>query len=201
MSFEKTKFNEEYKKLPKTDIEGNTCITDRSIEEYKQTLGITEKDLRGKKVLDIGSGIAERFAKEAKMIDADVYSINPSLKEESGRQALVEDNKNWTHKSVAARGQNLPFKENMFDTVIALFSVSYYVSYEDFIIVLKGVMRILKPGGTFFVGPFTTWPFLTSGIITGDDRLKLEEFLQQNNYTYAEKIYVESDFSLQITKN
>src|SRR3989344_8831514 len=57
---------------------GNT-VSDRSMERYNELLGISIEELKGKTVLDLGSGLTERFAKEMVTKGVNVVSVNPDL--------------------------------------------------------------------------------------------------------------------------
>jgi predicted RNA methylase len=60
--------------------EGYSLFTDRDLESYCGTFNFDPEDLNGKTILDVGSGCCEMFAREAQVFGAEVYSLNPKLK-------------------------------------------------------------------------------------------------------------------------
>ncbi|GEM_PF-3582332 len=125
----------------------------RSLNEHLSELGVDKPEDLGKNVLDIGSGEEERFAGEAKQFGINVVSLNPHLMRDKDRKRVVA-NPEWQRRSVAALAQNLPFKENYFDSVVADWSVSHYLEDPSEIKkVLLEIMRVLKPGGKAFIYP------------------------------------------------
>lgn len=151
--------------------------TDRSLAQYEKELGFKIEDLKGKIVLDIGSGYHERFSKEAAKHGAVVVSINPNLKKLEFREAakkgveltdpilkrIVDKLRlwKWQEKSVAAKADELPFRNESFDKVLALFSVPYYSpkTKEEFRKVFDEALRVLKPGGEATFNPLTERDF------------------------------------------
>lgn len=85
-------------------------VSERSIEEYKEFLQIpiTRKFL-GEKVLDLGSGVTGRFAKEATEQGIEIYSLTPAFINKLGRKNFL--------KGAAGLVQDLPYKSNVFDSV------------------------------------------------------------------------------------
>lgn len=158
------------------------------------------ENYRGKRLLDIGSGAYERFAQEAKEYGVTTFNVNPSLSEESHREMLLHNNRlpvpveslrKRLRKSfmrgvgkalrdvapgdltVAALGQQLPFKDESFDCITSIYGVPYYL-YADWYkqdeedtdtytdeqrsetiknvsSALNEIIRTLKPGGEAFL--------------------------------------------------
>ncbi len=133
----------------------------RSLKDYEQDLGFKKEDLNTKEVLDLGSGESERLARELKSngITANVVSLNPDYVVESYeryRKAYENFPGREKGKSVAAIGQNLPFKDESFDAIFALWSISEYLQKEDELEkAFREVYRVLKPGGTARISPFS----------------------------------------------
>lgn len=158
------------------------------------------ENYRGKTLLDIGSGAYERFAQEAKEYGVTTFNVNPSLSEESHREMLLRNNRLATPEksrrkrlrqsfmrgigramrdvapgdlTVAALGQQLPFKDESFDCITSIYGVPYYL-YADWYeqdqedtdtytdeqrsetitnvsSAFNEIIRTLKPGGEAFL--------------------------------------------------
>ena len=126
-------------------------VTDRSFNEYLSHLGLESEDLSGKIILDIGSGAKERFSKEAEKYGAKVYSINPKLKSWMARKELQDSE--WQKRSIAARAQQLPFKDNQFDIITSLYAFPVWFIKKDMAGVLKEMIRVLRPSGKIYLAP------------------------------------------------
>lgn len=61
-------------------------LLERGVEKYEKYLGFSLDELRGKTVLDIGSGPNEIFSGEAKKRGVKVFSLSPELKHEDIRK-------------------------------------------------------------------------------------------------------------------
>jgi SAM-dependent methyltransferase len=124
----------------------------RDLSDYVQFLSFNPKELEGKVVLDLGSGALEKFSRNLRErgIEAEVYSLNPDYFFQKYR-SVIKNQEDWSGNSVAGLAQALPFKNEKFDRIYGLMSVTYY---EDPIEKMKSaqawvseVARILKPGG------------------------------------------------------
>jgi SAM-dependent methyltransferase len=140
----------------------------RGMEMYLMFAGLTEKDLTGKTVLDIGSGPIEKFAKELKAAvpSVKVFSINPDYAEDLDLRINIQDR--WpeiehndqiereNRGSIAAIGQDLPFADEFADYIFAIVSTSHYSDPEKYPEAAKAWssedFRVLKKGGqiTYF---------------------------------------------------
>jgi len=135
----------------------NSMITDRSLEEYCRYFNFTPEELKGKKILDIGSGKKETFSKEAAKYGAEVVSISPELRRWYKRKRLkgwlISDSE-WQRRSIAARAQKLPFKDNYFDIITAVYSIPHYSpSHQDTYVSIQEMLRVLKKGGKVYIAP------------------------------------------------
>ena len=140
-----------------------TTITDRSLASYKEFLGLPIEDLRGKLVLDIGSGYSGRFAREAAKEGINVIAFNPELKSGLAIQGLnkkvlpgiLDKVKVEKINAVAGIAQEMPFKDNSFDAEVALFSVPHCMpKYKsEYKLMFDEILRTLKPGGQAFIFP------------------------------------------------
>lgn len=151
--------------------------TDREPWEYEEYLGFKLEELKGMKVLDLGSGYHETFSKEAAKKGVEVVSLNPMLKEEKFRKSVKEKNpihkfknlfssQKWQKRSVAALAEALPFKEDSFDKVLASFSVPYYTvrTEEEYLKVFSEALRVLKPGGEAIFYPLSEKDFTKNNL-------------------------------------
>lgn len=96
-------------------------LTDRGLYDYKLLLHLPVSELRGKQILDIGSGDSERFAREMSAQQTMVVSLNPKWGEKDAMQAGFNYKKlEWLQprQSVAGVAQSLPFRDESFDVAV-----------------------------------------------------------------------------------
>lgn len=133
------------------------AIGGRNLEDYKEYLGFDEKELEGKRVLDLGSGSLEKLARDLKQvgINASVIALNPDYILKKYRD-IIKNQPHWKRKSVAGVGQALPFQDASFDVILGLESVTLY---EDALheansakAWAREIARVLKPGGEARLG-------------------------------------------------
>lgn len=112
--------------------------TSRSFAAYLEDLGLTEKELVGKSVLDIGAG-ESTFVKDAKS-----KGINA---------AALEPRKIRGIKAIRKSAQSLNI-ENKFDFVLSYFAVPHYLS-NAFNVRLSfyNMLRALKKNGRLIICP------------------------------------------------
>ena len=126
--------NSQKESLPSIDEERRKAergahISDSGLLDYQEELGIDVNEMKGKLVLDIGSGRSEKFSKQAAEKGIKVVSMSPRFK--NVKLALTDEFlKDWQKRSVAGRAQQLPFIPGTFDYEVALFSVPYYLPYN-----------------------------------------------------------------------
>jgi ubiquinone/menaquinone biosynthesis C-methylase UbiE len=133
----------------------NSQETDRHLVSYEHFLGFSALEMKGKEVLDIGSGPGETFAKEAALIGISVFSMSPGLKNgitlNHAEEGLLDD---WSKKSLAGRAQEMPFKDEAFDYEVALYSLPFYLPIgEGNSEYLNEILRTLKPKGKAYFYP------------------------------------------------
>lgn len=142
-----TKKEEEFLHQVKRDRENQSLLTDRDINFYEYLLGFEIKNLKDKSVLDLGSGMTEKFSKQVNKLDSSVriFSLSPTEYNIAVR----------TKKSVMARAQEMPYSDNSFDYELALFSVPLYLSpeIENYKSFIAEVVRTLKPKGRALIFP------------------------------------------------
>ncbi|HEV7423812.1 MAG TPA: methyltransferase domain-containing protein, partial [Candidatus Paceibacterota bacterium] len=99
----------------------------RDLSNYKEFLDFDEKDLEGKTVLDLGSGSQEKLTRNLQEagIEAKVVSLNPDYSIPKYRR-IINSQEDWQRKSVASVAQDLPFRDNTFDFILGLESVTMY---------------------------------------------------------------------------
>lgn len=146
---------------------------ENGLKSYEDYLGFNGDDLNGKTVLDVGSGLTERFSREIKEagINANVISLSPGNSSERIRK--IKKSSDWQEKSVGAIAQELPFKDESFDNVFGLYSITTIFSPK---MSPKGAQkwisetaRVLKPGGEARLAPV--------GEFAGDEEVRLYDDL------------------------
>lgn len=143
---------------------GYLNMKERSMEDYFDLLGISAEDL-GKKVLDVGSGKTELFARELAQKGIDVISVNPLKAKKKIRtiskisQASEHPELPFTDMVVAADVLSLPFADSTFDSVVALWSVPYYLKLQDKNYrenvdkMASEILRVVRQNGHIFFHP------------------------------------------------
>lgn len=138
-----------------------SVLSNRDLDDVLWHFRIELSDL-GDKVLDLGSGASELFARQAAEHGIQVFSVNPKLVDKKNLEDRTDKIENTTgilsqkgdlHKSVAAYAQALPFKDDEFPTVVSLYAVPLWLPEEEYLQAFKEVYRVLSPGGKAFLGP------------------------------------------------
>jgi ubiquinone/menaquinone biosynthesis C-methylase UbiE len=118
----------------------------KSVDQADILIKFTE--LRGKKVLEIGSGWGINFIVWTRKYNIDGYGLEPDgLGFESSykiSKRLVKCNAIDENRIINASGENIPFSDNTFDVV---FSTNVLEHVENPVKVLSEALRVLKPGG------------------------------------------------------
>jgi ubiquinone/menaquinone biosynthesis C-methylase UbiE len=138
-----------------------TYMSDRTIFDYMENLEIPESEIAKEGlILDIGAGAQQKLAHEAGVLGmkSKIYSLDPRLgldeeKDLSLPRGTVEERKMGRKEhhglSVAGTAQKLPFLNEAFDNIYALFSVPYYIEApEEIRSTLSEIWRVTRAGGT-----------------------------------------------------
>src|SRR4030042_6117419 len=92
----------------------------RTLEQYEEMLGFKKEDLENQTVLDLGAGPKARLLKDLKKagIKANVVSLSPDYINDE----YFNKDKDKDELMVAGSAEDISFKNESFDTVLALFS-------------------------------------------------------------------------------
>ena len=128
---------------------------DNDLKTYESMLGFDRKSLTGKQILDLGAGETDRLARDLKAaeIDANVIGLSPDFTTSSimrPHRLLPE----WKRNAVQGIAQRLPFKNESFDIILGLYSVTYYSWYPEQVKAWTSeIRRVLRDGGEARLGP------------------------------------------------
>jgi SAM-dependent methyltransferase len=144
--------------VAKRPIHEATMFTNRSLKFYCDTFNIAPESLYGKTVLNLGAGKRQRFEKEAEKFGASVVSLSPEYKKWLRRRLAkgLSKNKNYfkERQAVAGEAQHLPFLDNSFDMIFAVYSVPFYLHYDsEKKLGLEEIIRTCKPEGQIYITP------------------------------------------------
>ncbi len=189
--------NEDLKTTRRKLREDRPVITERSIEEYEVLFGVKFSEMKGKTILDIGSGRGD-FHDRVSALGVKVFSLNPEFKK--GKNAKYAEQILHKQGDVGARAQELPFADNSFDSEFALYSIPFHLPrfgkegdekffYEEFERSIEEIVRTLKPGGKAYIFPITAGVFddtlITKEILT--KHLDVVNYTIENNRLYITK--------------
>jgi ubiquinone/menaquinone biosynthesis C-methylase UbiE len=123
-------------------------------ERYLKNIEILNAHLplKGKKLLEIGSGYGISLALMLQRFGVDAIGVEPASHgfEESFQCArvILEANQLDPMRIVDAAGENLPFDDASFDVVYSNNVLEHTAKPEQ---VLREAARVLKPGGTLYI--------------------------------------------------
>jgi len=132
------------------------ATSSRPYEAYEALLGIDEDEVRGKDVLDLGSGDELQFARglRERGVGTRVVSLNPQFAEkEKWGPALREAARG--ERAVAGIARAQPFRDESFDRVYSLYAIPTWLPNEptEYARAFREIDRILRPGGEAVLFP------------------------------------------------
>jgi len=196
--------------------------TESGVSCYKRFLQLSDADLEGKEILDLGSGPINKFANEVernykntKVVSFD-YSFDSSKLEErddvfhSPRTELRRDvppDEEINKKRIEGIFTALPFKDESFDLVVSSAAMPLYLTKPDQIFkAFKEVVRVLKENGKAHLGPITY-----TDIIDDDFNKNINETHRKHTIEESEQLFrkilnefkkeIQFDILLPIEKN
>ncbi len=136
-------------------------LTDRDLREYEKFLQIDAKELEGKKILDLGSGEFQKFARRLtrRFPDTEVVCLDASLARRRSDFLLSESQRGQKMNLVSALFTKLPFQNNSFDVVLSLYGTLYLTTPESKKANLEEIARVLKSGGEARLYPYFHRPY------------------------------------------
>ncbi|MFA5986995.1 MAG: methyltransferase domain-containing protein [Parcubacteria group bacterium] len=177
--FDKFRFGQNQKK-PDFQSPEERKVTDRTYKQYLKNFCLSEEELSSKKILDIGSGLSDFSVETSKKFQESgvmvvgmdpIYSFLGSNVKKF-KKNIIRSNMDW--KSFADRSgnlepayekikeapykvsgshQNLPFKEESFDLVLANNSITQYKDREITRNALKEAVMMIKEDGEIRIQP------------------------------------------------
>ena len=125
----------------------------REASAYIHQLGISPEHLEGKRVLDLGAGRDLNFARglPEENIHAEVVSLSPAFS--FLHPYIARDGAEAGKLAVAGMAEELPFKENTFDTAVMFYVTMHIDSDERMKACITEIVRVLKPEGVAYIGP------------------------------------------------
>ena len=128
------------------EIANMAVMTNRNLQYYYQLLGLTDADIDGKVICDVGAGPQQRFATEVeqKFPSTQVYTSD----------IVGTENKHNRGRSVCAYFSKQPFVDGTFDVTLSSWAVPTYV--HDLPATLQCIhelVRITRVGGKVILAP------------------------------------------------
>lgn len=138
-------------RLPAAKISADVLSEEKVHDQVRlfcRTTGLTENSLRGRRLLEVGSGFGIFVAVTRTQYGADTVGLEPAgtgfdTSFEVCREVLKEYGLD-PELIVDAKGENIPFADNSFDVV---FSSTVLEHTDDPWRVLDEAIRVLRPGG------------------------------------------------------
>lgn len=184
------------------NFEKEPSIEDKSDEEVFQTyiedLRLAPEDFN-KRILDVGAGTAQ-FAKWAKEhgVSNEIYSL------ESVKENLIEKD-----KSIIARAETMPFKNESFDLVISNCAIpNVYIGEESAEAIKENVkhslsemIRVVRRGGEIRIGRVLIGKEYKSQKILSQSFGEVLKNLKEKGNIEMKKIRTPSDDTYEYDKN
>lgn len=136
-------------------------VTSGTVWRYEEGMGIPiTKEFLGETVLDLGSGFSGDFPEKAAEKGIKVYSLSESLSRKAVRNILKPSLKLKGKRLedipfVGGLAQELPFKSNVFDSVVSSYAIPMYLEAkkEEYKLALREIVRVLKAGKKAYLYP------------------------------------------------
>lgn len=134
------------------------------LTDFLNMLALTVEEMKGKRILDIGSGLNREFARQVYAAGGPVII---SLEPRAAYEQCPEDSR---LPLVAGYAQALPFSDQSFDFIVSSMSIPMWLTNKgDIQQAFEEAQRVLKPGGEGrFYPPFhqVFWDEYQAGFIT-----------------------------------
>ncbi len=134
-----------------------SIMSDNGLSDYERALQCKITPDSGL-VLDIGTGRNARFLRDVRKKGVAAVGIAP-FQTLDGRPTMpVSMPEGKRPRLVQATASALPFADEQFDTCVSLHAISYicpYVKPEVRAAIYDELLRVLRPGGTAYIGRFT----------------------------------------------
>lgn len=154
-------------------IESNVALYNRSAVDWKRTEPVLLSDftarpfvlswcdpVQGQRVLDLGCGEGYFARQLAQRGAAQVDGIDSSEEMIAGAATVEASDPMGIRYRVSDAAELSEFEDGSFDLVVAVFLFNY-VDCEKMTAIMRGVFRVLRPGGRFvFSVPHPFFPFL-----------------------------------------
>jgi SAM-dependent methyltransferase len=135
--------------------------------------------------VDAGSGPGYLAIELAKITDLEIHSLDIDPKASEIARGNVKDNGvEGKVKVVTADVQKMPFPENFAQLVISRGS---YIFWPDKVRAFKEILRILKPGGTAFIGGGM------GNLLQQDERRRIQDTMAEKNIGPPAELMVNLD--------
>lgn len=112
------------------------------LEFYLEHLTLTVEEMKGKRILDIGSGLNREFARQVSIAGGpEIINLEP-------RAGYEQVPKDLRLPLVAGFAHALPFLDKSFDLIVSSLSMPMWLtSKKEIQQAFREVQRVLKPGG------------------------------------------------------
>ena len=124
----------------------------RGLADYERIMMFNREELRGKRVLDLGCGPEVKFARELTeaSVDAKIVSLSADFYDQ---KYLDVARSVYDGQLVAGLAQELPFEDNSFDRIFALYVEDHFISLDIYESAIREMARVLARGGVAKMGP------------------------------------------------
>jgi len=169
-----------------------TLINSAPINNYvslKSGIGL----LKNIKVLDVGGGTGHTFCSFFHFPETiEYYLADPNLRLLHDQFLRVYPKLSYLKMGhILSQAEQLPIKDNSFDLVVSISAIDHLNDYKKFI---SEAIRVLKPGGTFFVTSHLDQPVSKQDQTTKQSKTASSSVWERiSRYLYYKKYNVGSD--------